>query len=147
MQWFNQLKVGTKLLTAFGIVLALTLFVGALAIVQLGRVNQTSTDMEVNWMPSVRHASALNTATSDFRAAELQHILSTSEQEMAAYEQNIAAITALVERTRADYAKLISTEEERRAYEAFQRNWDEYLAEHKKVIGLSRANQNDEAKA
>ncbi|OON64364.1 methyl-accepting chemotaxis protein [Massilia sp. KIM] len=147
MQWFNQLKVGAKLLTAFGIVLALTLFVGALAIVQLGRVNQTSTDMEVNWMPSVRHASALNTATSDFRAAELQHILSTSEQEMAAYEQNIAAITALVERTRADYAKLISTEEERRAYEAFQKNWDEYLAEHKKVIGLSRANQNDEAKA
>ncbi len=147
MQRFHQLTVSTKLLTAFGLVLALTIFVGVLSVVQLGRVNQTSTDMELNWMPSVRYTGELNTLTSDFRIAELQHILSTSEEQMAKWEAQIAAVSASIGRTQAEYAKLISSEEERRTYDAFQRSWGEYLNEHKKLIALSRANQNDEAKA
>lgn len=60
MKWIYNLKISTKLIHSFLVVLSLTTFLGVFSIIQLARVNQTSTDMEINWMPSMR-------ATSDYR--------------------------------------------------------------------------------
>ena len=147
MQWFSTLKMSAKLIVSFASVLTLTLVVAIFSIVQLGRVNQTSTDMEINWMPSVRATSDMNTNTSDFRIAALQHILSVDANDMSRYEQEMAKVMAQFEKNRAEYAALISSPDERKMYDAFLKNWNEYLAEHKKVLELSRANANDEAKS
>jgi methyl-accepting chemotaxis protein len=147
MHWFSNLKMSAKLIVAFSAVLFLTIAVGVFSLVQLNKVNQTSTDMEINWMPSVRAASDLNTNTSDFRIAELQHILSVDANEMARYEQEIAKVVAQFEKNRTEYAALVSSPEERKLYDAFVKNWSDYLEEHKKVLALSRSNANDEAKA
>jgi methyl-accepting chemotaxis protein len=138
--------MSTKLIVSFASVLTLTLVVAVFSIVQLGRVNQTSTDMEINWMPSVRATLDMNTNTSDFRIAALQHILSADAKDMSRYEQEMAKVMAQFEKNRAEYAALISSPEERKMYDAFLKNWNEYLAEHKKVLELSRANANDEAR-
>ena len=145
MQWFSNLKMSTKLIVSFASVLTLTLVVAIFSIVQLGRVNQTSTDMEINWMPSVRAASDMNTNTSDFRIAALQHILSVDARDMDRYEQEMAKIMAQFQKNRREYAALITSPEEKKMYEAFLKNWEEYLAEHNKVLALSRANANEEA--
>jgi methyl-accepting chemotaxis protein len=144
---FSNLKISLKLALAFLAVLSLTTFMGIFSIVELSQVNQTSTDMEVNWMPSVRVTSEMNTNTSDFRIAELQHILSTEDRDMAKYEQDMSRITATLEKNRTDYEKLISSPEEQKIYDLFKGNWNAYLAEHQKLLNLSRANKNDEAKA
>lgn len=65
---------------------------------------------------------------------------------MTRYEQDMAKITAQFEKNRAEYAALISSPEEKKLYEAFMKNWGEYLDEHKKLLDLSRVNANDEAK-
>ena len=147
MQWFNKLKVTTKLIVSFGIVLALTATLGVLSIIQLERVNQTSTDLELNWLPSTRAAGDMNTATSDFRVAELQHVLSVDEAEMAKYEKELVDIRAGLDKSVSMYAKLVSSPEEQKIFDRFKSSWAEYLAENKSVLALSRANRNDEAKA
>lgn len=98
-----------------------------------------------NWLPSVVHTNALNTATSDYRIAEGVHILSTSEADMAAAEQDIAKLDKAIAETRAAYEKLISSEEERAIYNAFSEKWGEYLKGHEELMSLSRANQNEAA--
>lgn len=147
MKWFNELKVGVKLTLSFVVVLAMMTFLGIFSIVKLAQVNQTSTDMEMNWMPSARAAGDLNTATSDYRIAELQHILSVDEADMAKYEKVLAEINGGIEKSEADYAKLISSPEEQKIFDSFVQSWKDYLAESKKLIALSRENKNDEAKA
>lgn len=146
MQWFYNLKISVKLILSFFAVLALTTVLGLLSIYVVAEVNQTSTDMEVNWMPSVRVTSDMNTNTSDFRLAEVQHILSLDEKEMAHFEEKMATVTTAFERNNAEYAKLVSSPEEQKLHDNFKTQWQEYLNENKKVIELSRANQNDEAK-
>jgi len=146
MQWINNLKVATRLGGAFGMILVLTAALGVSSIFQLNRVNQTSTELETNWLPSTRIAGDINTATSDFRVAELQHVLSVDEAEMTRYEKELAEIKRNLEASIASYEKLISTAEEQRIFDGFKTSWAEYLAEHAKVVALSRANQNDEAK-
>ena len=147
MQVLSNLKIGVKLIAAFSIICLLMTGLGIFSIVELSAVNQTSTDLEINWMPSVRAASAINTGTADFRVVELQHILSTSEEDMAKYEKHMTDINALLEKNRAEYEKLISSPEEQNLYDTFKTRWAEYMAEHAKVLNLSRANKNTEALA
>ena len=146
MQWLYKMKVAHRLIVGFSTVLALTVILGVFSIIQLERVNQTSTEMEVNWLPSTRIAGDINTATSDFRIKELQHILSTDEKDMARYEKMMADIGAHLEKSMHDYAKLVSSPEERQTYDKFKAKWAQYMVEHQKVIELSRANKNEEAR-
>ncbi len=89
----------------------------------------------------------MNTGTSDFRAAELQHVLSVDEAEMTKYEKELADLHAALGKSIAAYAKLVSSPEEQKLFDSFTLGWNQYLAENKKVLALSRANQNDQAKA
>uniref|UniRef100_UPI00406C60E1 MCP four helix bundle domain-containing protein n=1 Tax=Pseudomonas sp. REB1044 TaxID=2675224 RepID=UPI00406C60E1 len=59
MKWFYDLKISTKLISAFLLVLALTAVMGGFAIVQLGAVNQAAQDIKSNWMPSMRAAAGM----------------------------------------------------------------------------------------
>jgi methyl-accepting chemotaxis protein len=146
MNAFYNLKIFSKLMISFLAVLSMTVFIGVFSIVQLAKVNQTVTEMELNWMPSTRLASEMNANIANFRVAELQHILSFEETKMAHYEKNMADVLLVLEKNRADYLKLISSPEEQKLYDQFYKDWNEYLVEHKKVLALSRADKNDEAK-
>jgi methyl-accepting chemotaxis protein len=147
MNAFYNLKIFSKLMLSFLAVLSMTVFMGVFSTVQLANVNQTSTDMELNWMPSVRVTEEMNVNIANFRIAELQHILSTDQTEMALYEKDMNKVLLVFEKNRADYLKLISSPEEKKLYDQFDKNWTEYLAEHAKLLALSRADKNDEAKA
>ena len=68
MQWFHNLKIARKLIIAFVVVLALTTALGVFAIAKLAAVNQTSTDMAVNWLPSVRVTAEMRTTIANYRA-------------------------------------------------------------------------------
>ena len=144
---FKNLKFATQIALGFGALLILMLGLGLFAIVQLAKVNQTSTDMELNWMPSVRITQELNTNTSDFRVDELQHILSTGPEEMTQYEAELAKTIEVLKKNRADYEKLISEPEEKRLYEDFSTQWDRYQTLHRELVSLSRQNRNKEALA
>jgi methyl-accepting chemotaxis protein len=146
MQWFNRQSIFRKLGTSFGILVVLTVCLGVFSLFQLGRVNQTSTELEVVWMPSVRALSDMNTNIANVRVATLQHILSTSDTDMDHYEAKMARFLATLEKNRKEYVPLIASEGEQRQYDLFSKDWDEYMAEQKKVLALSRANRNDEAR-
>jgi methyl-accepting chemotaxis protein len=147
MKWLANLTVFKKLAVSALISIALTVTVGVFALDQIDKVNQTSTDMELNWMPSAVLTGAMNTNTSDFRVAELQHILSTDDAEMATYEKAMAQVETEFKKNQSSYVKLISSPQEQALYDAFLKNWSEYMSEHKRVLELSRANKNDDAKA
>lgn len=147
MQVFRNLKIGMKLIWAFLFVCLLMCGLGIFSITQLSSVNQTSTDMEVNWMPSIRALSDMNTNTSDFRIAEIQHISSADEENMAHYEKNMADVMAVFDKNRAEYEKLISSPEEQKMHDAFKAQWAAYMVDHAKILSFSRANKNAEALA
>jgi methyl-accepting chemotaxis protein len=146
MQWLNRQSIFRKLGASLGILVILTVWLGVFSLFELGRVNQTSTDMEVNWLPSVRAVSDMNTNVANLRVVTLQHILSTSEADMDNYEAKMGKVLDAFEKNRKEYVALITSPEEKRLYDTFSKNWDEYMAGRQKVLALSRANQNDEAR-
>lgn len=143
----NQLTIKTKLRLAFLTLAVLFSLFAWLALERIGAVNDKSTEMEVNWLPSVVATNAINTATSDLRIAEALHILTTGSTEMMEREKAMEGLTQNIAQWRSQYEPLISSEEERAIYQKFAGKYDEYLTASKVAIEHSRKNENELAAA
>lgn len=94
----SDLKLSTKLIGGFAIVLALATVQSLYGVYVLKQVNDKSTEISENWLPSVKLTSDLNTNTSDFRVAQLQHVLASDNAAMNNFEKEMVALTATFER-------------------------------------------------
>lgn len=143
----KNFTVAMKLGMGFGVVLVLMAIMGIFALNQMDKINQQSTDMAENWMPSIRFTEEINTGTSDFRIAELQHVVADKPEEMQAAEKTMETLKASIKEDRATYEKLISSPEEKAIYDEFSRQYDAYMVIHDRMIPLSRQLKTKEAMA
>ena len=144
---FADLKLAHRLALAFGSLTALLLVTVGVSFWGLGNLRASTVEINTNWLPSVERVNQMNTATSDFRIAEFEHVLNTDEKAMAGIEKTMAEVIAGFEKDRTAYVKLISSDEERKLYDAFAAEWKQYLQLHDQLLALSRKNENDKAKA
>lgn len=147
MKWFYDLRIATKLITSFLVVLALTAVMGVFSIIQLGAVNDTAQDIRENWMPSMRAASGARFYGANYRLKEGRHIAAASDQERAALEQEALEARQDFETRLGTYEKLLSSPQDRQLFETTRNDWVAYLAVSKDLIGLSRQNLTSEAQA
>ena len=71
MKWFMNMKLASKLILAFVVVLSLTTFLGIFAIQKLAAVRATTADMSENWLPSIQVLSQMQYDLSRVRRATL----------------------------------------------------------------------------
>ena len=81
----SDLRLSTKLIGGFAVVLALATAQSLFGVSVLKQVNAKSTEISDNWLPSVKLTSDLNTNTSDFRVAQLLHVLASDNAAMNAF--------------------------------------------------------------
>ncbi len=143
----RNLRIGMKLSAVLGILLVALIGLGLLSINRISVVNDQSTIIAENWLPSVDIVDKLNMNTSDLRIAQGTHIMSTTEEEMAKAEGDIEAQIKIIADNRKIYEPLISSTQEKEIYDKFSQQWDQYLLVSKDIVDLSRQNKNEEAAA
>ena len=144
MSAFSEMKVGTKLGLGFATVLALMLGMGLFALNQMSSINDKSTEMAENWMPSIHFVSALNTDASDFRILELEHTIADDDASMGRVEKGMLAQLKKIQESRDSYEKLDFSGEEKSLYEEFSQKFSAYLLIHDKLVVLSQQNKTKE---
>jgi len=144
---FSKFTIGTRLAVAFAGILVLAVFLGVFSVVKLGDVNEESTEISYQWLPSLRATSELNTDLSDVRTLELQHVLSLNDQEMDRYEKELNARMDQLKQDRAEASKLAASEGARGLWDDFDSQFAAYQAEQRKVLALSRQQKDQEATA
>src|SRR5882724_1588905 len=142
MKWFRDLRIAAKLLTVVVALLGALVFLGAFAVLQLARVNATSTDIEVNWLPSVRFLGQIEATAGAYRRYELLHILSTTDADMDLYEKKVADTAEAQKKIEDEYQKVITSEEERQMYREFRGLWTASEDLSRRVLALDRRHQN-----
>src|SRR3954469_11933660 len=108
MNWFRRLKIANKLLAAFCAVLVITSLMGLFSIRQLALVNDTATEMELNWMPRVSVLMEVKDNLAQFHAQELQYIVANTPASRQATEGKMGAILVRFGETAKIYMKLMS---------------------------------------
>src|SRR5688572_21111950 len=117
------MKIRTKLFISFFSIALIILIFGVMMIQMLGIVNDQSTVIATNNLPSVFYTSNMNTITSDYRSAELQHIIASNAGEMTNQERKMEKLSAELEKMKVAYEPLLSTEEETEFYQSFLEEW------------------------
>jgi methyl-accepting chemotaxis protein len=143
----KNMRTATKLSLGFGIVLLLMGILGMFSLQKMGTVNDQSTEIASNWMPSIQMTEEINTNTSDYRIAEFKHIISQTPEAMREAENDMSAAMELMKKNRATYEKLISSPEEQAVYDSFSAKYEKYLAVHERMLAASRQNKTEEAMA
>jgi methyl-accepting chemotaxis protein len=83
----DNFKKFTRLASIFGLLITIVFSIVTASLLQMGTLHRTTTKINDDWLPSVEVANKLNTATANFRTAQLQHVLSSNSSNMASIEK------------------------------------------------------------
>jgi len=142
---FKNLKLATKLFGSFLLVLALMAGLGAYAISQLATVNRSTVDLATNWLPSVRAVLDIKSGINRLRVLQYRMVVVQDATSIAEGEKEIADKTAALLKLEEEYAKLVSSAEERQLYEAFKAEREAFVVAQEKIVGFASQKKNAEA--
>jgi methyl-accepting chemotaxis protein len=144
-QLLNRISVGAKLGLAFSIVLLITALLGATAVMQLGRVNDTASEMAENWLPATRAAQQMAQHATRMRTREYRLVM-TEAAARAPVVESIKKAQAEVEKSLSAYEKLVDTPEEAAKLNNFKTLWSDYLDNSRALQAAGSAGDEDAAR-
>jgi methyl-accepting chemotaxis protein len=140
------LSIRSMLMGAFGLMGLVILGQGLFALNKVSAVNNSTVQFSTKLLPAVSTALNLGLSASRARLAIVKHILSTDE-ERPQTEKDIQTQLVAVERYRKTYETLISSPEERAAFNGFMQHWAEHQKQAEQLLKLSTEHKTVEAAA
>ena len=140
-------SIRIRLSLAFVLLGLLVLVLGLFSVWWLGDVNAASAEIRDRWLQSSHLLGDLNNFTSDYRAAEASHLLSTSKDKRAASEKELFTLQRAIDKAWENYERLPHEGEEIRLWKQFTQYWGRYRQVAGEVVSLSAHLRNVEAVA
>ncbi len=145
MNPLSQLKIGQRLALAFGLILATSALLVAVALVQAHALNADLLRYDQRVLPSVRTIRTVLEAIGSARRHESQNLLATTDAELADLEKKIRRDRADVADNLQAYGSMIADAEDRADYERLRSLASTYWELQDRVLALSRNKAKDPA--
>jgi len=142
---FRDVAIGTKIAATLGILVLIMCGSGLFSADRLMRVRETTEDINTTWLPSVRYIGDVRYNMARHRAIISRHVMTSKPEQKAQIETRVHLAEKNVEDARKIYEHLITTGEERAAYDAFVPAWQAYLASCERMLAISNKGDNAEA--
>lgn len=142
----KNLKIKFKLFTLAGFMLIGMVALGIVSLQFMDKINQGTTVVSANWLPSVIVSEELNTLTSDYRIKEYRHIVAQDSATMQSAEAEMKDIQNQIdEQFNIYFSTLVTDETDKKIMENARDAWNQYLKLHDNMIMLSRENKTEDA--
>jgi len=139
-------SVRAKLITAFSIATAFLIGLGVLNLTGMQRMREHSTDIEINWLPSIQTLGEIDVLVARSSALLLRHTQAVEPRLLASIEEDIRSFDKRLDEKWSYYAQnLISSPEERALYERDLAEQEAFRAQRKPILDLSNAGQKTQA--
>ncbi|AEY66919.1 methyl-accepting chemotaxis protein [Clostridium sp. BNL1100] len=145
MKWFNNLKIGTKLVSTFIIVALLAGVVGIVGIINIKQVDKNYTELYENFGIATANIGKASTDFNSIRAVTRDILLSNSVEDKKNYSNQIKDLDKDVQLNLKELYDSLQTEEGQKAYKALNENLNKYNEIRDRVINMSIAGQNEQA--
>ncbi len=147
MQWFKDMKVGTKLISAFLIISAVTAVVGYIGIKNMGQINHEADrlyELELMGLSLIKEAN-INLAYSGRSTRALASATSEAERQeyIADIQQRSQAETEYVQKARV----LFESEEAQELFRRYDRLSADYLQATNEFLAMVRSEEHQQARA
>ena len=142
----KNIKIKFKLFMLAGFMMIGLIAVGIFSLMYMSRINNGTTVVSANWLPSVIISEELNTLTSDYRIQEYKHIVAQDAETMQDAENQMEELKNQIDANFDTYmGTLITDSTDKKLIENAQSAWNQYLTLHDNMITLSRENKTEEA--
>ena len=142
----KSIKISTRILGTFGVLVLLLVVVVAMALLQLRSMRSSAETITGNALPSVEVINALNTDLARTRLLELRHVNNDEPGYMAQVEAQFEQLQKHLAEAKKLYEPLIVTAEERELYAQFLRERERYVELNKQLFEISRRGDKEQAK-
>ena len=142
----KNVKISTRILGTFGILLVLLLVVVSMALLQLRSMRSSAETITGNALPSVEVINTLNTDLARTRLLELRHVNNDEPAYMAQVEAQFEQLQKHLAEAKKLYEPLIVTNQERELYTQFLRERARYVEANKQLFEVSRRGDKEQAK-
>ena len=127
MQKFNNSKVKEKLSTMTRSMIIMLLGLGLTAVIGAFELNTQTKTLAHEWMVANNLIADIDYYTSEYRLTQYNHVVSETEADFEAAEQKMEDILDVLDGLLADYEKTISSNEDRKLFDAACDAWDKYV--------------------
>lgn len=141
----KNLKIRTKLFILVIIMLASLITTGMLSLMFMSTINDRTTEIAENWLPSTQLAGEMNTMVSDVRTQEYKHVISQDAKDMDQVNTKLDELAAQFEQLYQSYSLLVQDDTDRQLLSDVKQSWDNYLSEGETMIQLSADGKTSEA--
>ncbi|MFG1208644.1 methyl-accepting chemotaxis protein [Xanthobacter flavus] len=140
-----RLTVKSSLIGLYLVLVALAAGQGVLALTKLSHLNDNTTEITTNWLPSVRAVGEVKYTMTRVRVAAMRMLLISDPKESAALQARMTRLLAENGKAMTAYEKLISTPEERNAWNSVMVHWADYTQAQAEFLGKHQSGMTDEA--
>lgn len=143
----RNMKIAFRATLGFAFLAVLVLIMGSFSLLQMSRMHDQSIEINDNWLPSIM---ALNHVSEDIlriRTYTLRLLVGREAATLRQNEQRLGEIKRDLDVALTRYEELMSTEQEREAYERFDSAKQRYMLEQERIMSYSSKDMLDEALA
>jgi two-component system, OmpR family, sensor kinase len=134
-----------RLSLVFLLLFATIVLLGLASVWSLSNSNEVSKDVRDRWLPNTRLLGDLNNFTSDYRTAEADTLLASTQAGLAETLHDIQVLDQAVTRAQRGYEQIRHDRREAELYQRFSTTWAAYRNLADRVTTLSSSGQNAEA--
>lgn len=145
MQFFRNMKVRTKLITSFLIMVTLIAVTNSIGIISLKTVNTNSEEMYSNHLQSIQILNDIKQSLLLIKSDVIELVYERDATKTSALEKDIQSNTDLNNKAIENYEKLSMTSSESQAWTTFKNQLNQYRTMRENVIKLVDSGNYNEA--
>ncbi|MBK4987563.1 methyl-accepting chemotaxis protein [Pseudomonas sp. S36] len=142
----RNMKIGVRAASVFAVLGLLVLILGMTALYETQKMDQSTDEIRLTWMPTVMSLSDINSNLGRARALTLRSALDDDPAERSRNLELIRGVEAQLQKGIEDYVGTIVSEEDRALFETFKSTYRDYLQVQTEVLQDISAGRLDNAK-
>jgi len=147
MQWFNNIKIGTKLISGFIMVALIATIIGLVGIIQMKKMDDNGAKMYEKVTVPISDLADISTAFQRVRINLRELVDTNDKQEKTQIIETIKKLRADISEKSVAFEKTILTDDGRKLFEDFKKSRDGYALIVDKVTQLAELDKDAEATA
>lgn len=147
MNWFNNMSIRKKLMSAFIFTAVITAVITYTGITKIHHIDNEDTILYQNMTVPLMHLQELSTAFQKIRVASRDIVIANEANEIKNIETEIQSNRDLVDENIRDFEISILSDEVRNIFNELLQARDEYRSQLNNVISLANSNRDEEAYA
>ena len=115
------------------------------AVREFSKVNANASEMDGNWVPSIKYMGRIVFDIGKIRRNELVSLIPMTPEEVLKNEKDLGNLEKTLSEDKANFEKILTGEKETKIYKEFSDTWVQYQGIRSQIIALIKENKNAEA--